>query len=229
MATANAAIAIDNSITLDWADVAGANLYKVQVSLFADFRAVFEENLLLATSAHSFTDAEANDAKRFWRWAYSEDGGTTWSKWSEVGSYWVNTALATEYVPAAGVWALVKPSDPSDATAFELSPKNKIIPVSYNRVKDRNRQGTLLSEYLTTKGDIRLDFPENGYMHHEMFREIQRFHTEVKTFFLVASTNNGRDQVTRIWKVQIKTDPDLTMLAAGREDLMTGSIELEEV
>jgi len=225
----NAAIFHTTSIVLDWDNVVGANLYSIQVSVYPDFRVALESSNALGTSTHSFTDAGADDAKRYWRWRYSTDSGTTWSAWSEVGSYWLDIGLTAGYTPAQGGWALVDPDDVTDAYVLEVAPRHTVVESSINRVKIRNRQGELLSEYLTTKGIITLEFPEDGFMHHEQFREFCRFHTEIKTFFLVANTDNGRDHVTKIWKVQVTEDPALTMFAAGREDLMTGTVELEEV
>jgi hypothetical protein len=229
MATANAALLIDTAVILNWSDVAGANLYSIQVSLYPDFRVALESNDALAASTHSFTDGSMDDAKRYWRWRYSTDAGVTWSKWSEVGSYWLNTNVLTEVVPGNEKWYLVNPSDPSDATEFAVVPIFSIVPSMIDRVKERNRLGTLMSEYLTTKDLIGMDFPEEAYIQHEQFREIWRFHNTIKTFFLIANTYNGRDYVTRIWKVQFTDDPDMSMVSAGRPDLMTGSLEAEEV
>jgi hypothetical protein len=225
----NAAIFHTTSIVLDWDNVVGANLYSIQVSVYPDFRTALESSNALANSTHSFTDSGADDSKRYWRWRSSTDSGTTWSHWSEAGSYWLNSDLTAGYTPAQGGWALVDPDDQTDAYVFGVAPRHTIVERSINRVKERNRQGELLSEYLTTKASISLEFPEDGFMNHEQFRELCRFHTEIKTFFLVANTDNGRDHVTRIWKVQVVEDPALTMLAAGREDLLTGTVELEEV
>jgi hypothetical protein len=229
MATKNAAIAIDTSIVLDWADVAGADLYSIQVSLYPDFRVALESSDALGTSTHSFTDASEDDAKRYWRWRYSTDAGTTWSKWSEVGSYWLNTSCLTEVVQSTNTWSLADPDDPADKTVFDVYPIFKVLPGMINRVKERNRVGDLLSEYLTTKDLISLEFGEDSYVQHEQFREIVRFHNEIKTFFLIANTYDGRDNVTRIWKVQFTDDPDMMMVASGRTDLMAGSLECEEV
>jgi hypothetical protein len=225
----NAALFKTQSVVLNWDDVSGATLYSIQISLYPDFRVSFESSNALAVSTHSFTDASSDDAKRYWRWRYSTDTGTTWSTWSEVGSYWLGADLSSGYTPLKSGWVLVDPDDIADAYVFEIAPRSTIVESSIERVKERNRQGELLSEYLTTKAIITLDFPEDGYMHHEQFREFCRFHTEIKTFFLIANTNNGRDSVTRVWKVQFTEDPAFAMFTPGREDLFIGTAELEEV
>jgi hypothetical protein len=230
MATKNAALAKDASIHLDWADVIGANLYDCQVSLYPDFRVAMNEDAALALSAYAFSDAGTDDAKRYWRWRYSTNGGTTWSAWSTVGSYWLSVDAAAEVVlPTTATWAMFDPENTADVYYFELAPRAKITPSNINRVKDRNRQGTLLSEYLTTKDLITLEFPEEGFMHHEQSRELFRFHNDIKTFFLVGSVDDGLNAVVKVWKVQVTDDPDLAPLAPGREDLIQGTIELEEV
>jgi hypothetical protein len=229
MATTNAAIANDAAITLDWADVAGANLYSIQVSLYPDFLVAMESNNALAVSQHAFTDAGTDNVKRYWRWRYSTDGGTTWSAWSEVGSYWLNGSATADFAPSTGQWVLVDPDDVSDRYVMAVAPRHAVVDSMINRVKERNRQGELLSEYITSKAIISLEFPEDGFIEHEQHREIWRFHTDIKTFFLIGNTNNGRDNLTKIWQVQVVNDPEFEMLAPGRQDLFYGSVEYEEV
>jgi hypothetical protein len=229
MSATNSALAKDAAIVLDWADVAGANLYHIQVSLYADFSVILEEQTALATSAHAFSDTGTDDAKRFWRWRYSTDTGTTWSKWSEVASYWMNTTFTADVVPAVETWTMVDPDDVSDACVMDVFPLYSVTPISIRRVQERNRLGELLSEYLTTKDTITLSYPEDCYIGHELYREILRFHSDVRTFFILASTNNGRDDVVRVWKVEFADDPSFEMVALGRQDILTGEMELEEV
>jgi hypothetical protein len=229
MSAVNSALCADAAISLDWADVAGANLYHIQVSLYADFSVILEEQTALAVSAHAFSDSGTDDVKRFWRWRYSTDTGTTWSRWSEVSSYWVNITFTADVTPSAGTWTFVDPADVSDACVMDVFPQYSILPMSIRRIQERNRLGEMLSEYLTTKDKITISYPEDCYIGHELYREILRFHSDVRTFFVVASTNNGRDAVVRVWKVEFTDDPDFEMVAPGREDFWTGEIELEEV
>lgn len=229
MATTNAAIAGDGSITLDWADVSGANLYSIQVSLYPDFRVCLSSDDALAASTHTYADTGTDDAKRYWRWRYSSNGGSTWSKWSEVGSFWINSGAADEFVPTAGKTYLVEPDDPTDYVEFAVFPMFSVVPMMLNRVRERNRAGELLSEYLTTKDRILMEFSEECYVQHEQGREIVRFHNEIKTFFIVASVYDGLVYTTRTWKVQFTEDPEMSMVASGRTDLLVGSLEAEEV
>ncbi len=80
------------SITLIWGLITNANAYQLQVSENPDFSGTLMVNQTLLTEhKYDFTDTGTNDGKRWWRWRYSLDGGTTYSQWSEVGSYWMNT------------------------------------------------------------------------------------------------------------------------------------------
>jgi len=225
----NQAIFNNTAINLSWNAVTNADLYSIQISLYADFSEILVQQNDLVSPSHSFADEGLNAAKRYWRWKYSTDSGSTWSAWSEVGSYWLDTDLTVDYTPLTGGWAFVSCADATDQYTLSVAPRHLVVERSINRIKERNRAGDLLSEYLTTKAIISLDFPEDGYMGHEQFREIIRFNTEVKTFLLVSNTDNGTDHVTRVWKVQFTDDPEIGMFTAGREDLLTGTLELEEV
>lgn len=229
MATTNAAVTNDGSITLDWASVTGANLYSIQVSIYPDFRVCLESDDAVATSQHAYSDTGTDDVKRYWRWRYSTNGGSSWSKWSEVGSFWIDSGVASEFVPGTNKLYLVNPDDPTDYIEFAVFPLFGVIPMSLNRAIERNRLGEMLSEYLTTKDKIVMEFDEDSYVQHEQYREIVRFHNVIKTFFIVMSAYNGRDYVTRIWKAKFTEDPEMSMVAAGRPDLMAGSLEAEEV
>lgn len=227
---ANEVIKNDASITLDWSDVSGANVYHLQVSEYPDFSGVMvEEDTALAGSTHSFTDGGSANSKRWWRWRSSDDGGSTWSAWSEVGSYWINTGFSADLSLSTEQWIFVNPSDLTDRYVLADFPLYSIQRILLDRAKVRNRKGGLLSEFITIKDVIALRFPDTVFMGHEQMREIVRFHTQIKTFFLATLKTNGSHDVPNIWKAQFQSDPALTMLAAGRQDLFVGELILEEV
>jgi len=220
----------NTSITLDWPDVSGANLYQVQASMRHDFLAPFEDTTTGAGTKYSFTDAQTNNAKRYWRWRYSDDAGTTWKVWSEIGSYWVDTGGAKNIVVERQQWAMFDPDDVNDRYTLDLYPRENITPAHFYRFTGRNRQGDLLSEFLTMKSEIQLNFRRPQYIDHQQFRELRRFNEEIKTFFLATFKDGDRDvPMPNIWKVQYSEDPNLTILAAGRQDLREGPILLTEV
>jgi hypothetical protein len=226
---ANSVLYIADSVTLTWAAVTTANLYHVQVSVGnPDFSGTLEkEDAALATYTTTFTDDGIDDARRYWRWRYSEDGGTTWSEWSETGSYWMNTGAANEITLSAGEWRMIDCNSVTDSYSFDLCPIDRVVFENIYRVRERNRLGTLLSEYVTNKARINLGF--SGYIIHEQYRAFIRFNQVVKTFFLACYKSNETDTVPNIWKVQFEADPSMTMVAAGRPGLMTGSVNLMEV
>lgn len=227
---ANDLIKNDTAITLDWADVSGANKYQVEVSLVPDFSdSLIVNDATLAVSTKSFTDSGTNNAKRYWRWRSSSDGGTTWGAWSEVGSYWYNSAFSGDIALSNNQWEFVNPSDVTDKYLLTTFPLYSIQPQLLARIRERNRKGTLLSEYITAKDFITLGFDSSCWMIAEQYREFIRFHRDVKTFFAITLKSNGVDYVPNVWKVQCQTDPSLTMIAAGRQDIFIGDIILEEV
>ena len=228
MAATNSVFCNDTAITLDWADVSGANLYHLQVSLKPNFASTIVNDTALAVSTKSFADSGANNAKRYWRWRYSTDGGTTWSRWSEVGSYWLDTGGAGDVTLSQGKWSMFDPDSVTDIFTFDDYPMYAITPSRINRIKARNRQGDLLSEYLTTKAIIEMEFDDSHFMTHRQKREGDRFDAEIRTFFLAVYRSNGIDYVPNVWKVEFSEDPATSMLAAGREDYFTGSWKFEE-
>jgi hypothetical protein len=230
MASTNSVFANDTSIALDWNSVSGANLYHLQVGTEPDFSgSLLVNDSALATSDKSFTDSGLDDAKRFWRWRYSTDAGTTWSEWSEVGNYWLNTAGAADITPAQGKWVMFDPDSVTDMYTFVDYPMDKIVDEQLYRVKDRNRRGNMLTEWYNSKARITLQFAETLFMTHEQMRALKRFNLEIKTFFLAVYKYNGVDYVPHIWKVVFSEDPEMSMLAAGREDLFIGELTFEEV
>lgn len=227
---ANEVLKNDTSIVLDWADVSGADRYHLQVALYPDFSGVLlEDDNTLAVSTKSFTDGGADAQKRWWRWRYSTNTGTTWSEWRDVASYWLDSTAAGDVTVANGKFAMFDPDLVTDIFTWTEYPNYTVRPLNINRAKVRNRLGELLSEYLTTKDMISLDFDDTRYMAAELHAALVRFHVEIKTFYLGSMRYNGVDYIPNIWLVQFVDDPELTMVASGREDLLVGTLELEEV
>lgn len=230
MAATNSVFANDTSITLDWADVTSANLYHLQVGTKPDFSgSLIVNDNALAVSTKAFVDSGANNVKRYWRWRYSTDAGTTWSEWSEVGSYWLNTGGSGDVTLASSKWAIFDPDAVSDIYTLPDYPVYKIVDQQFNRVKERNRQGDMLTEWYASKAIITLQFSEELFITHEHMRAFKRFNCEIKTFFIATYKTNGVDTVPNIWKVVFSEDPEFSMLAAGREDFFTGELIFEEV
>lgn len=219
------------SITLQWGLITNANAYQIQVSTTPDFSGSLLQNVSgLTAHAHTFTDAGTNNTKRWWRWRPSFNGGANYSAWSEVGSYWVNTAGAENVSLPRNQWALINPSPVTDRYLPHDFPMYEIVQQHLYRVRERNRLGTMLSEYITMKSGIKLTYNENIVMDTEGFLEMRRFNEEVKTFFLATYKSTLLSVPTpNIWKVQFESDPELAMYTAGRQDLFTGTLTFTEV
>lgn len=219
------------SITLKWGLVTNANAYQIQVATTPDFSGTLIVNATgLTIHQHAFTDTGTNDTKRWWRWRYSFDGGTSYNAWSEVGSYWVNTGGAENVNLSIDTWGVINPSPVTDRYVLQDFPMYAIKQSHLYRVRERNRLGTLLSEYITLKGSIQLAYQATSYLSAAGFFEFRRFNEEVKTFFLGTFKRNVATGATpNIWKVQYETDPELSMLAAGRQDLYVGTLNFMEV
>ena len=216
---------ITTSIVLDWASVLHVTSYQIQVSETPDFSGTLMIDTTVSASIHSFTDTGTNDTKRWWRWRAFSAGA-----WSEVGSYWINTAGANKVNASHNEWKMFDPDDVTDLYILPLFPNSTITNQNINRFKARNRLGTLLSEFLTIKAVVDLNYPDNVFITHVQFTEHRRFNEEIKTLFIATYKDNDvADPVPNIWKVQYAVDPVLSMLAAGRPDLMVGAINFEEV
>lgn len=221
----------DTSITLSWNAVLSANLYQLQVSVGElDFSGTLEQDdNTLVSPTKAFTDAGLNDKKRFWRWRYSTDGGTTWSEWSEVGSYWLNTSASGDISVPVNKWMVFDENDLTDKYQFNTFPIFKIVDQALERARIRNRKMELLSEYITAKATIVCAFEDQKFVLHEQMRAMKRYNVEIKTFFLAARINNGQDDVPMIWLVQFDENPEFEMLVPTRQDLWEGELTFIEV
>lgn len=218
------------TINLDWGTVDGANFYQIQVSLYPDFRSTFV-NAAITESDYQFTDSETNNRKRYWRWRPSVSSGSNWLQpWSEVGSYWLDTAAAGEIEVASGYWVMFAVDDVNDTYWFDLVPQYSVVPGNLYRFQGRNRVGELLSEFLTVKDTITLDFTGKQYIAHAQMDEFRRYHNSKREFFLANYIVGKREEpAPHIWKVEFSGDPAFMMIAAGRPDLLRGTINLIEV
>lgn len=217
-------------VVVQWQIVPGATHYRYQVSLFPDFRTVFKDEIT-SNLFDQFTDNEADNKKRFWRWRpYSDAGITPIEPWSDVGSYWIDLSAPVQLSLSRNNWMLADPESADDNYLFALFPRYKVVSMNLYRIQERNRLGDLLSEFLTVKGNITLFFDQGQYIDHPQFHEMLRFHDEVRTCFLLTNKDGDRSRpISNIWKVEFMQDPSFTMLAAGRQDLMTGQLNFEEV
>lgn len=218
-----------SGIELDWSPVTGAVSYFLQVSLYPDFRTTFI-NTTVPLSNHSFTDGQPSGQKRYWRWAPTVDGIEFLAPWSEVGSYWLDTALSAEMVLQRNEWGLANPADMLDQREFDQFPTNIFVKRNLYRYQERNRLGELLSEFLTVKGLITLNFTGQQFIEHTDLDEIERFHNDMRTFFLVAYKDGKQDSpMPHVWLVELLNDPSFSMIAAGNPMYLSGSLTFEEV
>lgn len=219
------------AITLSWGLITNANAYQIEVSTTPDFSGTFLQNVSgLTVHSYSFTDSGVNDSKRWWRWRYSFDGGTSYNRWSEVGSYWVNTSGAESVNLARNIWGLINPNSITDRYLLQDFPLYSIVKSHLYRGRERNRLGTMISDYITMKESIQFDYTSDCYLGTDGFLELRRFNEEIKTFFLATfKSTNYLTPTPNIWKVQYDSDPALTMLIQGRQDLYVGQLNFVEV
>jgi hypothetical protein len=217
-------------VSLDWGTVDGANFYQLQVSLFPDFRSSFVDQAI-AESDYQFTDNQTDDAKRYWRWRPSVNSGADWLQpWSDTGSYWLDTGANMEIDVPRDAWIMFDQDDVTDIYFFDLIPQYTISQRNLYRWQGRNRLGELLSEFLTVKDDITLTFTGGQYIAHPQLDELERFNNTKRTFFLANYSITKRGEPTpHIWKVEFSQDPAMSMIAAGRPDLVRGTVNLIEV
>jgi len=227
--TSQVILFITTGITLNWTDVDEASSYQLQVSMFADFRTTFVNDSAVSASFYSFVDGQTNDLRRYWR-VRPHNGTEYFEPWSEIGSYWVDTTATEELSLDRNQWSFADIDDTTDQYLFDMFPTYTIVPQNLNLIQERNRLGELLSEFLTIKNQIQLFFNGSQYLDHRQFNEIRRFHNVKRTFYLYAFIDGEWHRpMPHIWKVEFVEDPILTMLTAGRPDLLTGAINLQEV
>jgi hypothetical protein len=198
--------------------------------MFPDFRSNFID-ISIQESDYQFTDIQTDNAKRWWRWRPSVTSGADFLQpWSEVGSYWLDSSASSEIEIPEGYWATFDKDNASDIYFFDLAPTYQIVPRNLYRYQGRNRVGTLLSEFSTIKDDITLVFSGGQFIVHAQMDELERFNNTKRTFFLgnYSIWKHG-EPMANIWKVEFTDDPTFMMIAAGRPDLLRGTVTLTEV
>lgn len=227
--TSHKVIFNQSGIDLNWTSVSPVIGYFVEVSLYADFRSVFE-SATVGISQYSFTDSQPSGRKRYWRWAPTLNGVDRSEPWSEVGSYWLDTALTQELELNRNEWAFADPDDMLDIYEIDMFPTSMFVKRNLYRSQERNRLGELLSEFLTVKDLVTLNFQGAQYMEMAQLAELERFHNDKRTFFLACFKDGARERpMPHVWLVECSQDPSFNMIAAGRPDLLSGTISFEEV
>lgn len=224
----NKALTNDATPVFDWADVTAANLYHCQVSLYADFYIIEDEDAALATSTFTMSAPSVDDRKYYWRWRSSADAGTTWGAWSENYSFWFHSHFTADVTPTT--WMIVNPSvlALTDSYSFGIYPLWKVTPQQINLAMERNLAGDLLIDNVTVKDRITCIF-NDAYISSAQRSEFYRFYRMGTSFFLLGAQSNGTEVVEKVWKVVFEDIPDFDQLAAGREDYFTGTLTFIEV
>ncbi len=172
------------------------------------------------------SDLATNDAKYYWRWAYSTDAGVTWSPWSEKYSFWLKSTFGASVTPTT--WTFANAADVTDRYAFSVYPRYAISEEQILRAQRRNLAGLLLTELTIVKAKITLSF-ESGFIDAAQRNELLRFYNLGDGFFVLAAITDGTNTVEKVWRCVMPSPPTFTMLDAGREDWYVAAIELEEV
>ena len=223
----NAALTSDSTPALTWTAVSGANLYRAQVSLYADFSTIAASDSALGSASFTPGSALTTGNKYYWRWASSTDGGTTWSAWSSKYSFWLDTTFSVNVTPADN-WIFVNATDITDRYTLAVYPLPGVMDEQVLRAQRRNLQGSMLIENVTMKARIVL-VHEGAYVSQAQRAEIERFYNMAEGFWLLGSVYNGTEYVENVWKVVFASPPQFNALAEGRQDFWTTTLEFEEV
>lgn len=216
-------------IILNWTQVVGTVTWDLEVSLFPDVTNPFL-SVNVANSTHTFTDGATNNEKRYWRVRPKDALGNFLEPFSEVASYWLDTSATAQITVNRNNYALGDLSDTTDVYPLDLFPVYSVTPANLWRLKQRNRLGELLSEFLTVKDSISFLFTGENILEHTQMDELQRFNNRLRTFYLIAFKDGIKERpFSHIWKVEFADDPALTMIAAGRPDVLSGTVNFEEV
>lgn len=151
----------------------------------------------------------------------------TWGLWQPMRSIWVDTTLTASFTPAATGWTFVDPADINDNYAFAVSPDWMVDHEHQRKSQVKNIAGDLLTEYVSTRDVIELTF-EGGYAQYDQTAELMRFFFKRKSLFLIAVLDYAQDKQERVWKVDFTAAPQITPLAAGREDFFKMKLPLLE-
>ena len=222
---ANEALTNDSTPTLTWTAVSGANLYHAQISLKANFSSLVAEDNALASESYTPT-ISTDDSKYYWRFRSSTDGGSTWSQWSEVYSFWYNSAFSTTVTPTT--WMLVKADDVTDTYTLGVYPKPHILPFHVNRSDRRTLSGGLLVDHVGTKDEVVLEHDE-AWISAGQRDEFMRFFNLGEVFFLLGVIDNGDQTVEKTWKAFFSDKPEFEPLATGRNDYFRVRLPFKEV
>jgi hypothetical protein len=218
------------TIRIRWNSVETANAYQFQVNLSPDFRGTNIETGTTNVTFTNFTDSGPNNTKRYWRWRHSINAGSSWSEWRGIGSYWLDTNAVSAVSVTLNKVRFINPDDTDDRPYIETFPIISLQPQIIERIRTRNRLGMLLSEYVTSKAIIIMNFIDMKFFRPEAMRIFRRFNEEIKTFFLAGYFDQEPDNpISNIWKVQFFEDPAYVSAVSTRSDILEGEIKFMEV
>jgi len=194
------------SISLDWEDVSGATKYKVQISPVIDFSTLeVESEPVTSNFNHTLVGGEG---KYYWRWRPYVSGYSDAYPWHEISSFIYDTNSPSDFIAIPQWVFLVKnPGANQDKYQFETQPLSYFITDAHiNRTSDRNLKGELLSEYVTTKADIVLDFSRQSSVGKNQKAEFKRFYNFHTSFYVCKETEDfdSANKVSRIWDVEFR-------------------------
>ena len=222
---ANEIITNTVSVSLDWANVTGASKYHCRISRYYDFSIVPHEDNTLTTSDYTVA-LTSGDYKYYWQWRPYV--GAAWLKWTEVQSFEKGT-VGTLTV-SDGKWLMFESSEMSDYTLeFTSAPNYSYTENQLYRTQERNLVGDILSEFWTTKGQIRLEFKKNNTISRTEKDQVMRYYgLNSGAVYLACAPYNDTDYYRKLWKVWFAKKPEVEPLPGNEERFMM-IIDLEEV
>ena len=208
----------------NWNDYPSATAYHFRVSMKKDFSVIISEDSILTVSTKTVTLTGGN-GKYFWQWRPFVG---SWQSWHSVNSLILDTSLPSDISLPSTRWVFYNKTVPSDSYTLDEFPLYQIQDFHSYAIFSRNLKGDLITEWRTTKGRINLDFTGN-FFQAKQYNEIMRFFNRHTSFYLACRLKDGDNFVYNIWEVMFTEDPTLTIVSAGRLDLWTGNLVLEEV
>jgi hypothetical protein len=189
----------------------GAGTYQFDVSSYIDFSdGTNMASTGTGTNPSTSVGISQGNGKYYWRYKYNA------GKWSETNSFFLVGTEGTDLALSSNVWVLVNVNDTSETFTFEVQPlRFRISETALSRSQDRNMTGTLLTQFITTKAMVDLDYSEVQYIGTSQKAEFQRFYNMRNDKYLATRQDAqiSGQYYYKIWKVEFSSP--LQMEEAG--------------
>ena len=154
---ANETVRAGTTFDFSWTS-AGAGTYQYNISAYCDFSD--GTNMVYSgtgTGPACSGTISGGSGKYYRRWRFN--GGSGYGAWGELSSFFMVGTTLTDVTLASEKFVLINANDTSDKFTFETNPIDwRIQPQQILRSQNRNMQGQLLTQFITVKASIELNF-----------------------------------------------------------------------